>query len=191
MSTTQGRYQVASTGRFTVELEGEDGAKVGTANITAATLTLIDAATRTYIRGTSSTPQDVRGSGSGTNNCQIADGTNAAGTAVTNFGWDIQTTDVALVNGALSREEHIAQFLITYTASGISKVLRHDHRLRCIDAPGLCTYDDVVQVGLVALRAPPARTLSVAEGSRISQRFDIRCAFSFQGVCDLVNAIAN
>ena len=44
------------------------------------------------------------------------------------------------------RGEHLAKILITATVSGETKVIRHDHRLRISDAPGLCTWDDVARM---------------------------------------------
>lgn len=145
MSTTAGRYQVGATGRWTGVLEREDGARVGIANITDATMTLIDAATGTYIRGTTGTSQDIWTPGGGlTNNVAYADTTDSNGNLVTTIGWDILATDVALVTAGNSREEHVARIVVTYAQDGISKTIRHEHRLRCVDAPSLCTYDDVL-----------------------------------------------
>jgi len=159
MSTTVGRYQVGATGRWSGVLEREDGAKVGVANITAATLTLVDAATGQYIRGASVTPQNVWTPGGAlTNNVAFADATDSNGTPITTIGWDVLATDVALKTATNAREDHVATFVITYAQDGISKTIRHVHRLRCVDAPALCTYDDVL-ASLPELDEPTARPI--------------------------------
>lgn len=142
MSTSFGRYQVGATGRWTGNLKREDGARIGVANITDAKLWLYDPVSGENIRGSSGTPQSIWPSG--TNNFQYADTTDSDGNLVTTIGWDVQLTDVALRNALLSREEHVAEITVNYTQSGTAKVLQHTHRLRCVDAPGLCTWDDVL-----------------------------------------------
>lgn len=139
MSSTQSRYQVGATGRWSGPLEREDGTAVGLGNITAATVTLRDALTGSYIRGSSGTPQDVWNAGSGAAGFQFA--TVGSDTVI---GWDVLLGDVALVNAALPVEEHVAKILVTHAVGSVAKVIRHDHRLRCVDAPGLCTYEDVM-----------------------------------------------
>jgi len=139
MSSTQARYQVGATGRWSGNLEREDGTAVGLGNITAATAELRDAATGSYIRGSSSAAQDVWNGGAGAAGFQFS--TVGSDTVV---GWDVLLGDVAHVAAALPVEEHVAKILVTHTVGSVAKVIRHDHRMRCVDAPGLCTYEDVM-----------------------------------------------
>lgn len=140
MSTSQGRYRVNATGRWTGKVKDELDAQVPLANIQSATVTLIDEMTGSAVNSRSA--QDIIGGvgGSGVNNFDFAD----TGSD-TNVGWDIQTDDVALADGEADRGEHLAQMLFTYTQSGETKISRHDFRLRILDAPGICTWDDVAQ----------------------------------------------
>lgn len=141
-SSTTGRFQVGATGRWSGTLEREDGAKVGIANITAATIWLRDPSSGDDIRGTSGTPQSIWSGGAGINDFSFAD-TTLDDVAVTTIGWDVQLSDVALRNSLLSREEHVADIIVSFSQDGVAKKTRHVVRLRCVDTPGLCTYDDV------------------------------------------------
>lgn len=144
MNGTTSRCYVGATARWSGKLEREDGTALPINTITAATCTLKDSLTSTYIRGTALTPQNILGTGSGANGFSFA--TNQDGT--TDIGWNIATSDVALVNTLRASEEHVADIAITYNLNGTSKVLLHTIRLKCIDIPGLCTYEDVLmQIG--------------------------------------------
>lgn len=141
-SSTTGRFQVGATGRWSGTLEREDGAKVGIANIASATIWLRDPVSGQDIRGTSASPQSIWNSGAGINDFSFAD-TTVDDVAVTTIGWDVQIADVALRNSLLAREEHVADIVVTFSQDGVTKKTRHVVRLRCVDTPGLCTFDDV------------------------------------------------
>lgn len=145
MSTsTAGRYQVGATGRWSGNLTRENGAYIPLINITGASVWLRDGSSGAAIRGTSAAaPQSIWLNGVGTNNFQFAEGTDSDGNAITTIGWDVQKTDVALHNASLSREEHVAEILVNYNEGSAQKTLRFTHRLRCVDTPGLCLYEDV------------------------------------------------
>jgi hypothetical protein len=138
------RCFVGATARWSGKLEREDGSALPINNISAATCSLRDGASGTYIRGTSGSPQNILGTGAGSNGFTFA--SNVDGT--TDIGWNIALSDVALISPLRTSEEHVADITITYNLSGVSKVLLHTIRLRCIDSPGLCTYEDVLlQIG--------------------------------------------
>lgn len=146
MSTTTGRFQVGATGLWTGFLKREDDSQLLVSALTRATCWLRDPATGIDIRGTKATPQVIFATGVGTNGFTFVEGVDDEGNAVTRISWNVTVADVALKNPALSREEHVADILVGYTVAGVAKVLRHTVRLRCVDTPGFCTYDDVAEV---------------------------------------------
>lgn len=150
MSSDSGRYYVGATGRWTANLLQEDGeTKIGVDKITSATVTLIDAGSRTYIRGTSTVPQDIWPV-PGSTGFLIEDTTDEQGNAITRIGWDVGTGDVAIQTDGMLSETHVLDLTVNYkNDANVSKVLRHTHRMRCIEAPLVCEFADVdLQVGL-------------------------------------------
>lgn len=144
MNGSTSRCFVGATARWSGKLEREDGSALPINTIASATCRLRDSVTGTYIRGSLATGQNILGSGSGGNGFTFS--SNNDGT--TDIGWDIATSDVALVNPLRTSEEHVADIEIVYNVSGVTKTLLHTVRLRCIDSPGLCTYEDVLmQIG--------------------------------------------
>lgn len=144
MNGSTSRCFVGATARWTGKLEREDGSALPINTITSANCSLFDSITGTYVRGTSATPQDILGGGTGTNGFSFA----ANNDGTTDIGWNISTQDVALVNPLRTSEEHVADIKVVYNLGGVSKTLLHTVRLRCIDSPGLCTYEDaLMQIG--------------------------------------------
>lgn len=134
------RYQVGATGQWSGQLEDAAGAQITAANVHAATITLKDAITGRYIRGSAEAGQDILGGGTGLNGFHFADVTSPKN--YTSIAWDIALSDIALVNAVNRKEEHVARIRVEYPAAG-GKFLVEDHRMRCVDTPGLCTFEDV------------------------------------------------
>jgi hypothetical protein len=140
MSESQARYQTGGTGRFVMYLVREDQSQMPLADITGATFMLIDGASRAKLNGRDA--QDVWNGGPGAFGFQFDEAVDDQDNPVTRVGWDIELADVALGPDAY-RGEHLGELTLTYAQGAATKTLRHVHRMRIIDAPLLCTFEDV------------------------------------------------
>lgn len=151
MSTTQGLYEVGSTGRWSGSLTRDDGTPVPLDDIDAATLLLIDARTKQVVNGRGTAPatgQDVWNAGAGDHGVQFVATTDEQDNPVTLVGWDLAAEDITPLDQTVALATHIATLLVDYHLGAgptqIAKRIAHRHALEVCDPRRLaCTFDDV------------------------------------------------
>ncbi|MGB0971777.1 MAG: hypothetical protein ACPGVG_12555 [Mycobacterium sp.] len=128
-----------------MNLVREDGVRVGASNVTLGKLTLKNASDDEVVNGRNDTT--IITAGVPISGFDLTDTTDSDGNEVTVFGWDVATVESALTdaiaNNLVRREVHRAELTLTYDQSGKVKVLKHRHRLKCVDAPSICTLEDI------------------------------------------------
>lgn len=176
MSSAQARMRVGSTGRYSANLQKDDGTYITEAAIDSATIDLEDEATGTAIRD----GVTIHNGTAAVGDFDFTDTTDADGNNITVMGWHIQASDVAIQTSGNTRESHLAKFTINYTDGSESKTIIHRVRLDCIDIVGLCTFEDVIEyLPGVTDESEVSRPLIDQQIEAMTERMELLCRRRF------------